>query len=536
MASDTTDDNYNDATDKTHSGDDATKSPVVLGLDVGGQADESSYEAFIHAGDDIESGPSGLQLQVPEHVQQALCGDDDPPSLSEYEKLRERNIREREEAMKEAMVEIQEAKQDMTVNGPRLVEKRKTGKEFEEGKKRRKKSEEVAVEVRRSGRVRKPVTYVLDEDLDGKSMKRRAEVSDNRLTSSVSHDERKGRSELRKSVPIDQVSSSALQSVDYAEIRQSEADCFIWCSTCGTEEYNGCEKHATVFGDSKMFSLEVYQSIAEDRNEGGVFSRSKVINEGSLFGPYTGNFIHAAEYKKVEKAAMELGNAWGIQDKDNYETVGYIGTELMPDSNVHWMSKVNCACTDSEQNLVGFQLAGQVYYRATMDINIGRELLVFYGETYARGIEMKVDSLGKGDESKEAIEYCKKALEVGEELEIQKNSRERLHICEECGKGFSYKSGLLRHVASHNKFKGFKCEVKGCENSYHSQSSLTRHKKTADYQDCPECGYRLCSKDSMNRHFKSVHLKVKPCRCPTCERHFPCKSDLARHVKSFHEE
>ena len=53
-------------------------------------------------------GPSGLQAPV--LVQQAVCGGDDPPSLCEYERPRERNIREREETMKEAMEEINEAR------------------------------------------------------------------------------------------------------------------------------------------------------------------------------------------------------------------------------------------------------------------------------------------------------------------------------------------------------------------------------------------------------------------------------------------
>ena len=59
--------------------------------------------------EDIEEAAGTSGLQAPVLVQQAICGEDDP-SLSEYERLRERNIREREEAMKEAMDEIDEAK------------------------------------------------------------------------------------------------------------------------------------------------------------------------------------------------------------------------------------------------------------------------------------------------------------------------------------------------------------------------------------------------------------------------------------------
>ena len=70
--------------------------------------------------EDIEeaAGPSGLDAPV--LVQQAVCGEVVPPSLCEYERLRERNIREREEAMKEAMEEINEAKQEMRDRVPRV--------------------------------------------------------------------------------------------------------------------------------------------------------------------------------------------------------------------------------------------------------------------------------------------------------------------------------------------------------------------------------------------------------------------------------
>ena len=81
--------------------------------------------------------------------------------LSEYEKLREINIRERDEAMKEAMEGIEEAKQDMRDNAPGA--KKRTAEE-ESGVKRKTKNVEPALGVRRSGRERKLVSYVVEED------------------------------------------------------------------------------------------------------------------------------------------------------------------------------------------------------------------------------------------------------------------------------------------------------------------------------------------------------------------------------------
>ena len=353
-------------------------------------------------------GPSGLQAPV--LVQQAVCGEDDPPSLCEYERLRERNIREREEAMKEAMEEIDEAKQDMRNNAPGVADKRKAVEDMGGKNKRRKKE---VVQVRRSGRDRKPVTYTVDKDLDGRSRKRTRAAPVKNSTSTVVKRSTNARAQVSSTRTL-----RPRQPVDYAEIPEPEADGFIWCSTCGTEEYNGCEKHVTLFGDNKMFKLEIGPSAIKGVNVGqGVFNRGKFIPEGTLFGPYTGNFIPAAEYVEVEKAGMESGNAWEIRDKDNKKTVGFIDPGMKPDPKVHWMSKVNCACTASEQNLVGFQLAGQVYYRAIVGIRVGRELLVFYGETYARGLGIKMDKfekyLGKEDQTKEAVrcDYCSSTMD-----------------------------------------------------------------------------------------------------------------------------
>ena len=90
--------------------------PHIGGFDDEAPACEEFFEDPILVGADADTGPRGEQPQVVVH--QAVTGGDDPPELCEYEQLRERNIRERDEAMKEAMEEIEEAKQDMRDNAP----------------------------------------------------------------------------------------------------------------------------------------------------------------------------------------------------------------------------------------------------------------------------------------------------------------------------------------------------------------------------------------------------------------------------------
>ena len=70
------------------------------------------------------------------------------------------------------------------------------------------------------------------------------------------------------------------------------------------------------------------------------------------------------------------------------------------------MRYINCSRTESEQNLVAFQYHGQIYYRAYKKIKIGDELLVWYGDEYARDlgivaadVDEQIDTASK-DENK----------------------------------------------------------------------------------------------------------------------------------------
>jgi predicted RNA-binding Zn-ribbon protein involved in translation (DUF1610 family) len=520
---------------------------------------------------DALAGPSGVQPQ--EVVQQAaaVTGGDDPPKLCEYEKLRERNIRERDEAMKEAMEEINEAKQDMRDNAPG-AKKRKA--EEEAGGARKRKKVEPVVEVRRSGRERKPVTYVVDEDLDGRSRRRGRKVGGGRSNAVSKTPVRSGRGRMiskpdkSPSLPSSSRSLRPRKPVDYSEVPEPEADGFIWCSTCGKEEYNGCEKHITYFGDNKEFKLEVEKSSVGGREAGeGLVNRGEAIPEGVLFGPYTGEFIPVAEYEEIKKAKKESGNAWEIRDQYNNKTVGYIDPGMNPDPQLHWMAKINCPSKTQEQNLVGFQLAGQIYYRVIMDIPFGKELLVWYGKSYAEEIGIEVETVDKytGDEdhTEEALncDYCGTGMGGEEKLEEHlgkgdngvfrcgvkqaremvrmAESGERRFVCKVCGKGFKAKQDLLAHGPSHTKIKAFKCDKEGCTMSYAGAAGLFHHKKAVHegvYYECPECGKRFGRKSAMTLHFKTVHEEEKNYKCDKCGVQFSQKCNLTKHMKTVHEK
>ena len=57
----------------------------------------------------------------------------------------------------------------------------------------------------------------------------------------------------------------------------------------------------------------------------------------------------------------------------------------------NWLRYVNCARHEEEQNLAAFQHKGKIYYRTFKHIYPGNELLVWYGQEYAKQFGISVD-------------------------------------------------------------------------------------------------------------------------------------------------
>ena len=56
------------------------------------------------------------------------------------------------------------------------------------------------------------------------------------------------------------------------------------------------------------------------------------------------------------------------------------------ESHSNWMRFVNCSRCEDEQNLVAYQYRGEIYYRTYKPVTPGKELLVWYGESYAQDL------------------------------------------------------------------------------------------------------------------------------------------------------
>ena len=223
--------------------------------------------------------------------------------------------------------------------------------------------------------------------------------------------------------------------------------------------------------------------------------------------------------------------------------------------------------------------------RVIKDIPKGVELLVYYGDSYAKQLGIRTDELdrfpGKEDHRWEGstcqhcnttfstVEYlnehlgqdggmltCKvkrktdrgeaKAVPAasGTKTAVKRDQRQPV-VCPECHKTFSRPSNLRDHRrVVHEKKQRFKCP--DCGKLFGQKGVLDRHVSTVHKNVrlfvCGICQKAFGHKSVLKTHHKEVHDGQKRARegkkhpCPVCGSLFYYPAEVKRHVESLHPE
>ncbi|KAH3809961.1 hypothetical protein DPMN_138343 [Dreissena polymorpha] len=235
----------------------------------------------------------------------------------------------------------------------------------------------------------------------------------------------------------------------------------------------------------------------------GVFSKVG-LDSRIMFGPYGGD---------VATDNNKSGYCWQIY-KDG-KASHFIDAHNKATSN--WMRYVNCALTTADQNLEALQYKGGIYYCTLKPVSPDEELLVQYGDEFARELGIITDNDSKNSG------YLKGHKTV--------NTGDRLYKCEVCSYACYKSSHLKTHMRLHTGERPYKCDVCGyaCNQSGSLKRHMMRHTGERPYK-CEVCGFACKEKCNLERHMK-IHTGERLYKCEVCAYAFYESGDLERHIR-----
>ncbi|XP_051925821.1 gastrula zinc finger protein XlCGF57.1-like [Hippocampus zosterae] len=141
---------------------------------------------------------------------------------------------------------------------------------------------------------------------------------------------------------------------------------------------------------------------------------------------------------------------------------------------------------------------------------------------------------GASDRQPFICEFCGKTFTekaaLKRHLKRHTGGRPRVHGCDECGKKFTMSQHLHVHKRIHTGEKPYACRV--CGKTFRQVGNLDAHAKIHTGEKafvCSLCGKSFRQKISLETH-ERFHRKDKVFACHACDKSFVQKVDLKRHM------
>ncbi|KAH3824582.1 hypothetical protein DPMN_126419 [Dreissena polymorpha] len=330
-------------------------------------------------------------------------------------------------------------------------------------------------------------------------------------------------------------------------------DHFLYCGECNKEFEGDCPVHGpyNYIQDKEVPEGDPLQAdhtvpdclvIKTSKIAGlGVFAKDG-LESRVMFGPYGGDIVAENQKSGYCWQTLKEGNPSHFVDAQNKAT-----------SN--WMRYVNCAMTKAGQNLEAFQYRGGIYYCTLKPVSPGEELLVWYGDKFARELGVMKDKnvciyssknsghlkiqmrqhAGKRPYKCEECNYeCYRSGHLKTHMRI--HTGERPYTCEECNYACTQSGNLKIHMRIHTGERLYKCGVCGyaCHQSGTLKIHMWIHTGERPYK-CKMCDYACKDSGSLKRHMR-IHTGERPYRCEVCG--YECNSSeiLKTHMRIHTEE
>ncbi|KAH3720293.1 hypothetical protein DPMN_063190 [Dreissena polymorpha] len=334
-------------------------------------------------------------------------------------------------------------------------------------------------------------------------------------------------------------------------LEPSDNDHFLYCGECNKEFEGDCPVHGpynfikgkevpegdpcradhTLPDDLEIKTSKIFGAGL------GVFSKVR-LESRIMFGPYRGDTISDNHKSGYCWQIYKEGKASHCVDAQNKAT-----------SN--WMRCINCAMTEADQNLVAFQYKGGIYYCTFKPVSPEEELLVYYGDEYARKLGINRDKnllfrpkYVNGEKSDILQTVMEKHLK---NAKLQKKNIENKDEKEYNGEMWNNISNNRSHLKTqmriHAGEKLYKCGVCSyeCNQSGSLKSHMRIHTGEKPYK-CEVCGFECSQGGSLKRHMR-IHTGDKPYKCESSHmkthmkihaegRLYKCESSsLKRHMR-----